>query len=134
MLNTAAITPQLPPADALHTFPPARRTTTVRQNKRQGLIADGRCVNYSRCGNERGDDGTETMCRPCAAQKNAKDAPKLSRSRRLKRKRGLCIERKCNAPTYKKRRRCKDHLIMAAQSAKRRRDRDKTEAGGISGN
>lgn len=126
MLNAAAITPNVPPADALHQLPPARRITTVR-NKRQRLIAEGKCVNYSRCGNVRGEDGTETMCRPCAADKSARQAPKDSRRRRLKRKRGLCIEIGCKAPVYKKKSRCKDHLIMAAQSAKSRRDREKTE-------
>ena len=97
--------------------------------RRQKLIAAGKCVNYFRCHNERGDEGTETMCRPCADAKNEKDAPGLKRRRRRKARRGLCVERACKAPARRGKKRCPDHLIMAAQAAQRHRDKMKREAG-----
>lgn len=115
-----------PPA-AFPYEPPHRRETSVR-SKRQKLIAAGKCVNYSRCGNERGEKGTATMCRPCAAEKSAKQAPKLARSRRRKARRGLCIESRCDDPVRRDKKRCMHHLIAAAQAAKRHRDKLK-EAG-----
>lgn len=91
------------------------------RSKRQQLIADGLCVNYSRCGRERGADGTKTMCRECAKAKSEKEAKRLSRMRRRKRKDGLCIEDGCRENAYKNRIRCKTHLILAAQANQRHR-------------
>lgn len=102
-----------------------RRHNSVR-TKRQKLIAAGKCVNYHACGNERGEDGTATMCRPCAAAKSSAHVPRQLRRRRVKAGRGTCIENRCDAPTHRNKRRCRQHLVMAAQAAKRHRERSKT--------
>lgn len=100
-------------------YPPRRRQTV--STKRQKLIAAGKCVNYFRCHNERGEDGTETMCRPCAREKSAKQAKTNRKRRRRNGRRGLCIE--CKTPVYRNRTRCRDHLILNAGTQQRQRMR-----------
>jgi hypothetical protein len=117
-----------PPPTGCGDYEP-RRFTPV-PTKRQKLIAAGKCVNYFRCHRERGEEGTATMCRPCADQKNQQDAPRLTRRRRRKARRGLCIERTCRAPARRGKTRCAEHLILAAQAAQRHRDKMKNAAAG----
>ncbi len=58
---------------------------------RKQLVAAGLCRNYYRCGNARGEDGTSLECRPCAADRNLRNAGHLSVRRGEWAAQGLCV-------------------------------------------
>lgn len=64
-----------------------------RQKKptRAQLLAAGLCRNYARCGNARGEDGTSLECRPCADERNLKNAGRLHVKRGEWAAEGLCL-------------------------------------------
>jgi hypothetical protein len=121
MMNLHAHIAHRPPPQVAGDYLPRRQQ--AMSTKRQKLIAAGKCVNYFRCGNERGEEGTETMCRPCAVDDNSKRVPKLRRRRRENVRRGLCFESACKSPVHRGKTRCRQHLIEVAERNKRYRER-----------
>lgn len=88
--------------------------------KRERLRAEGKCVNYDRCGNQLGTDGTSTECRSCARTRNQAQKVRIAALRRRLSHKGLCIEG-CGDKAEPGRKRCKHHLAAFAEDQRRRR-------------
>lgn len=71
-------------------------------SRRQKYLEEGLCIRYNICGNERGEDGTKLHCRPCADERAQKQVQRSSRLRRMRRRRGECVE--CGEKLVKPRR------------------------------
>jgi hypothetical protein len=103
--------------------------------KRQKLIQAGLCVNYFRCLNERGEDGTATECRPCAGARNRMQAESNRAARTARRRQDkLCAEPNCNSRRGKGKngkllRLCTEHAVQQQETMKAYRKRLRLRSG-----
>ena len=91
--------------------------------KWQRLIKAGLCVNYERCRNARGQEGTSTECRPCASERSRTQSQKNAEARLKRRQHSQCTE--CPDKAEHGRKTCRQHGIESAVRSKNYRARQR---------